>query len=141
MAAAASLSNFRLIKSHEITTREFFSLVDVTDNQRLIDVLEGVPFLGYPVRIAAVSQSHAPLRIPFPETRDQYTETDPIIAPPDQNRDMGVFINEHRVFICNEYNKVNNNENNNEDNDESVITVIPTSLTTPDSGVVKESSL
>ena len=109
------------MKSDEITTRAFFSLEDVTDNQRLIDVLKGVPFLGYPVRIAAVSQSHATLRIPFPETRDQFTETDPIIAPPNQNHHMGVFIGDHR-------NNVNNNEyinENNDDDDESVVTVIP----------------
>ena len=96
----SNLSNFRRMKSDEITTRAFFSLVDVTDNQRLIDVFDEVPFLGYPLRIASVSQSHANLRIPFHETRYPYTETDRIIAPPD--RDMGFLIGNHR------------NENNNE---------------------------
>ena len=98
----SNLSNFRLMKSDDITTRAFFSQVNVTDNQRLIDILEGVPFLGYQVRIAAVSQTHATLRIPFPETRDQYTETDPNIAP--QNLDMRVFIGDPR----NHQNDVNN---------------------------------
>ena len=100
------------MRTKDITTRAFFSLVNVSDNQRLIDELEGVPFLVDQVRISAISHSHATL------TRDQYTETDPIIASHD--RDMGVFIGNHR----NENNNENNIENN-DDDDEFVITVIP----------------
>ena len=67
----SSLAKFWIISSQELTTRAFFSLNDMANNQRILELLEGLPFFGYPIEVASTSHSNITIQVPLPETREQ----------------------------------------------------------------------